>query len=451
MEVKFNKLSSNQIEIEIEIPTSQVEIYFQSAASEISKDIKVNGFRPGKVPLEIVEREIGSQKLYDKAANLAVFKTFPKAIIDLPACLSADMASEAGNKIEMVGQPDIVVTQIARGNPMKYKAKIWIIPEVKLANYKGLEVKKQKIKVELKEIDESLKYLQGSRTKLITVNRPAKKGDRVEIDFITRSNGVKIEGGESRNHPLIIGENRFIPGFEEKLEGMKVGQEKNFSLRVPGDWGKNLFRSKASLVRGLANKILDFEVKMNLVQERQVPELSDEFAKSLGNFQSLEHLKKSIGEDILKEKELKEKERIRMELIEKVAKNSEMDIPEALINIESDKMINELRTSIESMDLGFDRYLQEIKKTTEDLKKEWRENAIKRVRIALALREIAKKERIEVGEEEIVEEINKILKHYLDIEKAKKNIDFEALKKYTKGVIRNEKVFELLEKEAKIS
>ena len=139
MNVKINRLSSNQIEVEIEIPQQQMESYFQLAASEISKNLKVNGFRPGKVPPDIVEEKLGSQKLYDEAANLAVSKTFPKAIVE--------------NKIEIIGQPDIVVTQIAKGNSMKYRAKIWIIPEIKLANYKGLEIKRKKIEVEPEEID----------------------------------------------------------------------------------------------------------------------------------------------------------------------------------------------------------------------------------------------------------------------------------------------------------
>lgn len=426
MDVNIKKLSSNQIELEIAISVSQAETYFQLAAFELSKNLKVDGFRAGKIPPEIVERELGSKKLYDETANLAVSKTLPRAVLE--------------NSIEMIGQPEIVVTQIARGNPMKYRAKIWVIPEIKLANYRGLEVKKQKLEVKPEEIDKSLEYLRKSRTKLITVNRPAKSGDRVEIDFITRSNGIKIEGGESKNHPLIIGESRFIPGFEKKLEGMKNNEEKEFSLKVPENWHQ----------KKLANRNLDFKVKMNLVQERDVPVLSDEFAKSMGDFQSIEHLRSSIREGIFEEKKIKEKERIRMELIEKVANNSKMDIPEALINIELDKMISELKVSIEDMGLDFDTYLHETKKTSEDLRKEWRKNAEKRVRISLVLREIAKKEKIKVSEEEISERINETLKYHPDIKKAEKNIDLSAFKEYTESIIKNERVFELLEREAKI-
>ncbi len=425
MDVKINKISSNQVEFEIEIPIPQMGTYFDLAASELSKDMKVDGFRPGKVPADIVEREKGSQKLYDHAANIAIQKTLPKAILE--------------NGIEVVGQPDIVVTQIARGNPMKYKAKFWTIPEIELVDYKGLKVKKKEIEVNEKEIDGSLEYLQKARVKLVTVNRAAKKGDRVEIDFVARSNGVKIEGGESRNHPIILGEGRFIPGFEKNIEGMKAGEEKEVTLKAPDDWSQ----------KNLAGKSLDFKVKMNLVQERDIPKLSDEFAKSLGDFQSLEQLKKNVKEGLVHEKELREKERMRMELIEKVAKDSKMDIPEQLIDIELDKMIQELQGSVRGMGLEFDKYLQEIKKTIEELKKEWQDQAEKRVRVGLVLKTIAKKEKIEISEKEIEEKINETLKQYSSIKEAEKDIDISALKEYAKGIIRNEKVFQLLEREAK--
>ena len=427
MNVNIKKLATNQLEIEVEIPAAQVESYFELAASELSKNMKVDGFRPGRVPIDIVEKEKGLQALFDQAANFAIQRTFVRAILD--------------NKIEMVGQPDITVSQIARQNPMKYKAIVWIIPEIKLADYKGLKVKKKEIKAEDKEIDDSLKYLQKSRAKLITVNRPAKIGDRIEIDFSTRIGGVEIEGGKSKNHPIILGEGNFIPGFEKELEGMKTGEEKDFIIKAPADW----YQKK------LANKNLDFSVKINLVQEREIPELSDEFAKSLGNFDSLLNLKKNIAEGILEEKKLKDKERIRMELIEKVALDSEMDIPPALINVELEKMIDELKQHISSFGLDFDVYLSQIKKTIDDLKKEWQDKAKKRVRIGLVLREIAKKEKIDISDSEVLERINETMKNYSGKEKEiNKNIDLEALKEYTKNIIINEKAFELLEREANI-
>ena len=309
---------------------------------------------------------------------------------------------------------------------------------VQLADYKGIKVKKNELKVEKAEIDNSLEYLRKSRAKIITVNKFAEKGNRVEIDFEVRHGGVKIENGTSKNHPLILGEGKFLPGFEKELEGMLTGEEKIFSLKAPKDW----------LDKRVAEKNLDFKVKMNLVQERQVPELNDEFAKSLGSFESLGALKENVSGGLLEEKKIKEKQRIKIELIEKVAENSKIEIPKNLTMEELDKMINEFKFSITGFGLDFDKYLREIKKTIPDLKKEWKNQAEKRVRITLCLKAIAEKESIEVNDEEVETKINEELKDYPDIEEARKNIDPERFKDYTKEVLRNEKVLGLLEKEA---
>ena len=312
--------------------------------------------------------------------------------------------------------------------------------DIKLGKYKGLKVKKNKLEVKEEEIKKTLDYLQNSRAKIITVNRPAKKGDRIEIDFEVKQGNVKIENGESKNHPLILGQGHFLPGFEKELEGIKEGQEKNFSLKVPDDW----------IDRRIANKNLDFKVKMRLVQERELPIINDDFAKSSGNFQSLTDLKESIKDGLMQEKEIKEKQRIRIEIIEQIAENSEMEIPENLIVEETEKMIIELKMSIANIGLDFEIYLKQVKKNIDDLKKEIKEQAEKRKRISACLDEIAGRENIQVNDEEIKERINQDLKHYPNVKEAEKNIDLDALREYTKNIIRNEKIFELLEREAEI-
>ncbi len=427
MKTNINKKSKNKIEIEIEIAAEQVSNYFESAAREISKDMKVKGFRPGKVPIDIVEREVGSQKLYDQTANLAVSRTLPNAILD--------------NNLEVIGRPEIVVTQIARNNSMKYKAIFSTIPEVELGKYKNLKVKKKEIKVEDKEVKQSLEQLQNSRAKFKAVNREAKKGDNVEINFVSRINGVKIDGGESKKHPIILGQGKFIPGFEEKLEGMQIGEEKKFSLTAPKNWPQEK----------LAGKLLEFEVKIESVQERELPELSDEFAKSLGKFSSLNSLKESIKKGLKQEKDNREKERIRIELIDRIVKNSKIEeIFQNLIDIELDKMINELKGNVANMGLEFDKYLEQISKSVENLKKEWQNQAEKRVKTGLVLKEIAKKEDIEATNQEVEERVNKELQYYPNVEEIKKQIDLNTFKDYTRGIIRNQKVFQFLEREAKI-
>ncbi|MFH2013389.1 MAG: trigger factor [Patescibacteria group bacterium] len=424
--MKFNtKKIDGKIEISVEISKESVESYFKIAAEQLSKDMKVKGFRPGKVPVDIVEKEIGSEKLYGEAANVAIQRTLPGIIKD--------------EELEVIGQPDIVVKKIVKNQEIEYMVTFQLMPEVDLGEYKGLKAIKKEIKIDDSEIEKSIKYLLNSRTKFITVNREAKKVDKVEVDFEIKHDNVKIEDGESKNHPLVLGESNFLPGFEEKLEKMKANDEKEFSLKIPKDWKD----------KRIAGKELDFKVKMKLVQEREIPELNDEFAKSLGTFKSVKELKDSIKQGILTEKEVREKERIRLELIEKVVDNTKLDIPDVLIDQEVQKMEIDLRNSINSMGLDFDTYLKQLNKKIEDIKEEWKEQAEKRVKIGLCLREIIKKENINVDDKEIEEKINQDLKQYPNVEEVRKNIDMNQLKEYTKNILLNEKTFELLEKESK--
>jgi len=319
--------------------------------------------------------------------------------------------------------------------------------KIELANYKGLKAKKHELKVEEKELNNALKYIQNSRAKLITINEPAQKGNRLEIDFEVRCGGVKVENGESKNHPLILGEEQFLPGFEKELEGMKAGEEKEFSLKVPTDWAD----------KRVADKNLDFKVKMNLVQKREIPEMNDEFAVSLGKFKTFEEFKESVNDGLIQEKEIMEKQRIRIELIEQVADNSKIEAPQELINKELDNMINEFKLSITQFGLDFETYLMQIKSTLDDLKNNWKSQAEKRAKIGLCIKAIADKEKIVPTAQEVEEKMNQELMRYNmkvppvgGIPTEVGNIDLVALKEYTESVIINEKVFELIEREAEI-
>jgi len=311
---------------------------------------------------------------------------------------------------------------------------------LKLKDYKGIKIKKNKLEVSKDEIKKALEHLQNSRAKTITVNRPAKQGDSIEIDFEVKQGNVKIEGGESKNHPLILGQGKFLPGFEKEMEEMKANEVKEFSLKAPDDWPD----------KKVAGKALDFKVKMNLVQERDLPKIDDKFAESLGEFKTLKDLEKSIEHGIMQEKGQKEQQRIRMELIEKIADDSKVDIPEKAIDQEVDKMEKEFNFSIQNMGLDMETYLKQIKTDINDLKKTWRIEAEKRIKMTLCLDEIAERENIKVDDQEVEEKVNQDLKQYPNVEEVKKNIDLEQLKEYTKNVLRNQRVFELLEKEAKI-
>lgn len=427
MEIKQEKIPGSKVRLEITISQNDFAAYEKEALKAFSRELKVDGFRPGNIPEKIVREKVGQNNILQEASDLAVRDTYLDAL--------------QKEKLEPLGSPEVKIVKLAPGNDFVYQVEISVLPDIALPDYKKIAQKivaqkgKEKIEVKEEEIKKSLDWLVDSRSKLVTVKRPAKKGDRVEVDFEVSQNGVPIENGQSQNHPLVIGEGGFVPGFEDNIEGMKEAEEKDFSLKFPADYHE----------KSLAGKQADFKVKLKLVQEKDKPELNDEFASTLGQFKSLADLKKSIIDGLTKEKEGKKKEEIRMAIVTEIAKKMEVKLPEILIENELNKMKEEFKAQVTQMGMEFDKYLQSVKKTEDDLVKDWKEKAEQRVRIGLLLQEIAKKEEIEPTEKEIEEEASKALKAFANVSEAKNNIDTDRLRQYTKGVIINEKVFELLE------
>lgn len=422
MEIK--KLPKSQIEIHMVISAAELDKFLEAAMEDLGKDLKIDGFRPGKAPHNIVEQKIGAEKILAHGAEKAVKKTYVDAI--------------KKNEIDAIGEPKITITKIAKGNDLEYKAVVSVMPKVTLGNYRKevLKVKKdEKSKVSPEKIEEELKTLAKSRAKLITVAKPAKKGDRLEIDFEVSMDKKAIEGGVSKNHPLTIGESYFIPGFEENLIGLKENETKEFELKFPDDYHK----------KDLAGKPAKFRVKINLVQEKQIPEINDEFAKSLGNFSDLHKLRENFKEGMEKELEQKNHDQWRTDAIEKIVSISEMEVPDLLLEGELDKMMAEFEQNIAQMGMDMQTYLENIKKSKEDLRKSWNETGEKRVKAAMVLREIANAEEIKVEAQEIEEEMNKVLAHYKSVPDMEKNVDMERLHNYVQGVLTNEKVFKFLE------
>ena len=457
MKHTFSQLPKSEIEVAATIPFNEFEPFFKKAVNLFSAEIEIPGFRKGHAPEQMVKERAGEMKILERAAELAVRETYPKILTE-----KREKELSAGHDFLPIGKPEVTITKLAAGNDLEYKVKFAVLPEVKLPDYKSAaaKVKKEKrdISVSEEEIAKSLEWLQNSRATLITVDRPAMFGDRVEIDFEVRhggvhpvrsqmpeapadppadrtSNGVKIEGGESKNHPFILGQGKFIPGFEDALLGVKAGEEKSFMLVAPPDWREI----------ALAGKPLDFSVKMNLVQERKLPPFSDEFAKNLGGFESLEALKQNIREGLTSEKKDKESQRLHSEIISEIAKSAKIDTPQILVESELDKMFEELKLGVGNMGMKWEDYFLHIKKNQEELRREWQGEAERRVRIAFCLREIANREKIEPTKEEIDARANDFLKQFESVEDAAKKFDPEALREYTRGILRNEKVFDFLE------
>lgn len=431
MEYKISQLPKSEIEILATIPFAEFEPQTKKAAGFLSEEKDIEGFRKGKAPYEVVKNKFGEMAIYERAAELAIRQNYTKLLKNV----SADSQKK---ELTPIGRPEVTITKLAPGNDLEFKIKIALLPEIELPDYKSVAQKilKQK-KITLineEEIQKSLDWIRESRAPLVTVDRAAQKGDAVEIDFETKQNGIRIEGLDSKNHPLTIGQGQFIPGFDDQLLGMKTGEEKNFTLTIPENWHD----------KNLAGKTLDFKAVLKLVQEKIIPELNDEFAKSAGNFSSAEDLKKNVREGLTQEKEAREKQRIRSLIIEEITL-LKIAIPEVLLNSELVKMLQELKNGIENMQMNWVDYLLHIKKSEDDLKKEWRGEAEKRVKAALALRQIALQEKIEPSAEEIEKASNQYLAQFDTPKEARRKIDAEDLKEYIKGVLRNEKVFEFLE------
>ena len=421
----IKNLPKSRIEFEINMPWEKWEKYLDQAAAEISQEIKVDGFRPGKAPRHLIEQKVGKGVLLNNAAEKAVQKSYADFVVE--------------QKLEVIGAPEVEIEKIEEGKDLKYKAIAAVMPKVEVSEkYKG-EIKKinkkyaeKKIEATEDEIKLELERLANSRVKLVTVARAAQKNDSVEVDFEVLVSGVPIENGTSKKHPLVLGKGVFIPGFEDNLIGMKESENKEFELEFPKDYFK----------KDLAGQKATFKVKMDLVQERQTPEINDDFAKSLGKFENLEVLKKSVKEGIEHEEEHKQTDQKQREYIEKIIEHSKTELPEILIEKEMEKMLEEFGYQVQSMGMNLDQYLEKLGKKKEELKKDWMPQAEKRVLSALVLKEIITQEEIKVEAAEVEAEMNKTLQYYKNIKDLEKNIDMERLYAFAKGTLENEKILE---------
>ena len=425
MRHELKKLPNSEIELLVTIESSEIQHFLARAAEDISNEKPIEGFRPGKVPLDVAKKQYGEVHLYERALQKWIAREVPNILDE--------------ENIKIVGRPDFQIKKIAPGNPIEFVMKSAVIPEFRLPDVDSIarNVLRGKMPpaVEPAEIDAAVEWIRNERKELKEVDRVAEMGDRVEVSLDIKQGGVPIEGGRSENHPFVIGEGRMVPGFEDQIVGMRAGEEKSFSLAIPEDHHE----------KRIAGKSLDFNVRVSLVQERLLPELTDAFAASLGHFDSVEKLRKSIEEGILAEKEEKERDRVRIAIMDAITAKTEIALPETLIEPELDKMFLELQERIEAMGMKFDDYLQHLKKSPLELRKEWRPDAERRVKIALVLKVIATEKHIEPSPEEVLGEVTKITARFRSLEDAKKNMDPEALQAYARTLARNERVFRYLE------
>lgn len=434
MKAEIIKLSKSEVEFKIEVSDTEWQIFLEEASKKLSKNLKIDGFRPGFVPFNLVEEKIGIAPIFEEAAEDCIKKYYLKAILE--------------NNIEAIGHPEISILKMAKNNPFEFKAKVAVMPEVKLPDYKKIasEEKKNKILVEDKEVEEALSWLQKSRAKFSQKLGICENNDWVEIklkvdpqdtrgeikaDFSANVIGENFSREEIKDS-FILGQGKLIPGIEEKIIGMSAGEEKEFSLTFP----ENYYRKE------LTGKNAKIWIKLESVQKMELPKIDNDFIKSLGNFKDLETLKKSLKEGINLEKEMAESQRIRQEILKKIIEKSKMEIPEILISNLKNQMIADLKQNIsQKIKISFEEYLSKINKTEKELLDSFSLEAEKRAKSSLILREILKKEKIEISQDELEKGVSEILKANPDF----KNLDQEQVKNYTEDVMKNEKIFKFLE------
>jgi len=424
MKQEIKNLENSQKELIISLDFEEFKKFVEEATEELIKEVELPGFRKGKAPKELAIKNIKEFDIYEKAANLAAKKNYLDYI--------------SSNNLEPLTSPDIEVLKLAPNNEFSFKATFYVIPEIDLDDYqekiKHLKNQKKEVKVEEQEIEESLNWLLKSRTNYEKSNSEIKIGDKVKLDFDIKENGSLIDS--QRDFEFITGEKQVFEDFEKNILGLKENETKNFSVEVPSDyWSKDL-----------AGKNVDFEIKIKEVYNAISPTLNDEFAKGLGSFKSLVDLKENLKTGLLEEKENEERERFRVLILKELAKIIPIDLPPVLIDREIEIMIEELKNSVSKNNLDWNIYLKQINKTEDDLRTEFKDRAIERIKIELILREIAQEEQIEPSEEEIEEGVNKYLLQFSKPEQAKNNIDEQELKIYIKSILTNQKVTEFLEK-----
>ena len=420
MQLNSKTLQQNTLELEIEIPAEELKPFLDKAAGLLALEVKIDGFRPEKVPFDILAKRVGEMTIYEKAAELAVEKTYPKIIKD--------------EQLETLGSPEISVVKLAPGNPLIYKAKVSLLPKIKLGDYHKIKIPRKKIEVSEEKVDAALHDLQKMQTKEVLANRPVGKADKVVLDMEMFLNKVALEGGQTKNHSVFMAESYYVPGLTDQLLGLSAGDCKEFSLAFP----------KEHYQKNLAGKNIDFKVKITSVFELQPPEINDDFAKIFRQ-ESLDKLRNLLRENLLRETENQEEARLEEEILKQVVAESRVeDIPEALVNSEAHKMVHELEGSLAERGINFEDYLKNIKKTESQLMLDFAPRAVERIKTALAIKEIAVAEKIEATDAEIEEEMVKLAEAYKNEPDLLEQARSEESRQYLVNIIKNRKAVQLL-------
>ncbi len=388
MKVTRENISEGKVKLTVEVEAGKIALASEQVYAKLASTVKIPGFRPGKAPKNIVEKEIGSERFEAEILDIVLPQSYYDAVI--------------GEKLEVVGSPEVKVLKFVPTDGLSYEATVEIMPEIKLPDLTKIQIKRQAVKVTEKEIQEVIDDLAKQLATPTKVERAAKLGDKVEIDFEGFIDGVPFEGGKSQNHPLVLGSGNFIPGFEEQVVGMKADEEKDIEVSFPADYhAENLKGKKAT-----------FRVKLHFVEEIILPEMTDEFAAKVGPFKDMEGLKTDIEKQLIFTKELQERRRVEDEILGALVEKTKFTAPSSLVEQEQHRMLHEAESNLAQQGIGLAQYLEITKKTQEEIEAEMAPEAEKRVKVGIILTNIAKVGNYTASEKEIDESIKRKLEIY---------------------------------------
>ena len=398
------KVEKSQVALTIEVGSAEFEAAIEKAYQKMRKKINVPGFRPGKAPRKIFEGMYGAEVFFEEAINIA----FPDAY----------EAAVKEQELQVVGYPTVEMVGDVTKEGFTFKATTPVYPEVTLGEYKGLSAPKDEVKVTAADVDDRLKQLSDRNTRLVSVDREAKEGDTAVIDFEGFLDGKPFDGGKGENHSLELGSHSFVPGFEEQVVGMKAGDEKDIDITFPEDYHADL-----------AGKAVVFKVKVHEVKEKEVPELDDEFAKDVSEFDTLKELKADLKKKITEERQKDADRAFEDALMEQVAANITADIPDAMVETQARQFLDNFKMQIAQSGIPYDQYMKMTGMDEGKLLEDAKEPALRQVRMDLAVAAIIKAENLEATDEEVEAEFQKLAEQYsMDIEMVKKYLQADQVK-----------------------
>ena len=423
MKTKVKNISDVKVELTISLGVEELKAAEQVALTKLAKEVKIEGFRKGKAPLEMVAAQVDQNVLGQEVIENALSKAVAEAFLK--------------EKIQAINRPEVDVKKFIPGTELEFTATSEIMPKVELGDYKNLKVKKEKVSVSQKEINETINQILKNFAEKKKVKRAAKEGDEVIIDFLGKKDGVAFDGGKAEKFPLELGSKSFIPGFEKGLIGKKAGDELSLDLKFPKDYH----------AKDLAGAKVVFEVKIHEVRENVLPEINEEFLSKLGEFKTKEDFEKQIKEDLKTQKQVEADDKFKDELVKKLAEVSKVPVPEILLEDQKQSIEMDMQQNLMYSGLSLDDYLKRMGKTRE----EWLENDVKavaesRVKSGLALAELSKVEKIQSSVDELDARIAQLKEQYGNSKEVVKQLSSDDVRRNLANQILTEKTIDLLVK-----